>query len=79
MADKPTEFRQDADGSLDEVVAHDCFVHVERLGERHMWIGIEPKGGTRLMIDTGVEDGKWYFRVREDAEGGREFVAQEEV
>lgn len=56
---------------FDELFLKDATVHIERMNTRAFWIGIEAADGQRIHINTGVEDGKWFFRVEEvDAEGG---------
>jgi hypothetical protein len=34
------EVRRNPDGSLDEIVANDCMVHLEQMDEGHWWMGI---------------------------------------
>lgn len=34
------EIRRNEDGSLDEIVAYDSFVHLEQMDTGHWWLGI---------------------------------------
>lgn len=43
------EVRRDQTGALDEIVAKDCFVHLERMGPNVWWLSIE-KGGYRQCV-----------------------------
>lgn len=43
------DVRRNADGTLDEVVAENCFVHLEQMDERHFWLGVS-KAGYRQSI-----------------------------
>lgn len=57
-------------GEFDEVFVDNAFVHVERMNTRAWWIGITPpkkSGLPRLMINTGIHDGEWYFNIEEDS------------
>jgi hypothetical protein len=68
--------RLDWQGEFDEVFVSDAsLVHIERMDERAFWIGINV-GKRMLMINTGVSDGEWYFRIEEDKIGGKEFVVK---
>lgn len=43
------EVRRNADGSLDEIVAHGCDVHLEQMTDGQWWLGIE-RGGYRQVV-----------------------------
>lgn len=63
-------------GEFDEVWATDAFVHVERMSDTGFWIGIDEPGKPRLMINTGVHRGVWFFNVYEDSMDGKSFGVQ---
>ncbi len=37
---QPPEVRRNDDGSLDEVVAHNAFVHLEQMDDDQWWLGV---------------------------------------
>ena len=47
-------------------------IHVERMSTRSFWIGIDTASG-HICINTGVAEGKWYFNVEEDWNGGKRY------
>jgi hypothetical protein len=49
------EVRRNDDGSLDEIVAENCFVHLEQMDERHFWLGVS-KEGYRQSVNLYVAD-----------------------
>src|SRR5687767_12674357 len=60
-------FRVDESGEFDELFAKGVrSVHVERMEGRSFWIGIDLPNGEQVNVRTGVERGKWYFRVLGD-------------
>ncbi len=69
------QFTKDHRGEFDEVWLKNADVHVERMGARSFWIGINSPGGD-IMINTGIHDGEWYFNVSEDAVDGRFFAVR---
>lgn len=68
-------FRLDQNGEFDEFFASNAFVHIERMNERGFWIGITPRNGHTVHVNTGAYRGKWYFRI-EDADGGDGHVVE---
>ena len=38
------EIRRNEDGSLDEIVAHNAWVHLEQMGGNYWWMRIEVEG-----------------------------------
>lgn len=73
---KSHKFSLDHRGEFDEVWVSNAFVHVERMGEKEYWLGIERKGMPRISIFTGVYRGKWYFNIFEDGVDGQSFQVQ---
>lgn len=73
MSKKDLEFGLDHRGEFDEVWLRNAFVHIERMDDAAYWIGIDAEDGRRIMVNTGVWRGEWYFNVYEDATNGRAF------
>lgn len=68
------QFSLDKDGELDEVFIKNAFVHIERMNDRGYWIGIYPpdkSGLPKLMVNTGVHFGEWFFGLYEDSEDAK--------
>lgn len=42
------------DGSLDEIVGHHAFVHLEQMGDKHWWMSIK-QGGRTVHVNFGSE------------------------
>lgn len=40
----PLEIRNNKDGSLDEIVCSDAFVHLEQMSDNNWWMAIEWQG-----------------------------------
>ncbi len=40
------------DGTVDEIVIHNCTIHLEQMSDTAYWMGITKGGGT-LMVDIG--------------------------
>lgn len=55
------EVRRNEDGSLDEVVASDAFVHLEQMSDKSWWLGVQ-KDGYRQVVWFGIEKGKLVAR-----------------
>ncbi len=68
---KRHKFTLDHRKEFDEVFVQNATVHVERMDEKCYWIGINAPGLPMLMINTGVEQGKWFFTIEEDEAKGR--------
>ena len=51
MSDAP-EVRTNKDGSLDEIVAHGAFFHLEQMGPRSWWLCVEVAG---KKVDVWLE------------------------
>lgn len=61
-------------GEFDEVWVKNAFVHIERMDDKAFWIGIDPpkaSGLPRIMLNTGVVNGQWYFNLEEDSLDGK--------
>lgn len=48
----PIEIRRNADGTLDEVVANDVFVHLEQMVENSWWMGVSTANNSHLVLTT---------------------------
>ncbi len=70
---KPVEFRLDQDGALDEVFLENANVHIERMHKTGYWIGFDLQDGGRILLNTGLSRGQWFFTVQEGQAGGRIF------
>lgn len=53
------------DGELDEFFIDSASVHVERMDDACFWMGLG-RGKSLVSVRTGVEDGKWFFRVEDE-------------
>lgn len=78
MSDKTQKHHEFGEGlgEFDEVFIRNAFVHIERMNETGFWIGIDPpkdSGLPRIMVNTGVYKGEWYFNLQEDSTGGKHF------
>lgn len=63
--------RLDHRGEFDELFVGSAEVHIERMNTRAFWIGIDVKDGPTIHINTGIANGKWFFRVEDvDTESG---------
>ena len=56
MTDNPI-VRYSPDGSVDEVIAHDCAMHLEVMGDGQWWIGLTV-GGREWHINLGVTNAR---------------------
>jgi hypothetical protein len=56
---------------FDELFVENASVHIERMDEAAFFIGIDAKGFPGLLVNTGIQGGKWYFNVQEDVNAGR--------
>lgn len=45
----PIEIRRNADGTLDEIVANDVFVHLEQMAENSWWMGVSTPDNAHLV------------------------------
>ncbi len=66
------------DDEFDEVWIKGANVHIERMDETAFWIGIDPppsSGLPRIMLNTGVCKGEWYFNLEEDCLDGAQSVS----
>ncbi|HEX7152203.1 MAG TPA: hypothetical protein VF618_12015 [Thermoanaerobaculia bacterium] len=45
----PIEIRRNRDGSLDEVVAHNVFVHLEQMADNAWWMGVSTPDNAHLV------------------------------
>lgn len=66
-------------GEFDELFVRNAFVHIERMNDTGFWIGIDlPKssGLPRIMINTGVHQGVWFFNLSEDSMDGQTVTVQ---
>ncbi len=63
-------FHLDPDGEFDEVWLENVSVHIERMHDTGFWIGFDLPDGRRVMLNTGVVRGRWFFTLQE---GGRVF------
>lgn len=50
MSELKIEVRRNEDGSLDEVVAQNCNLHIEQMSEDCWWFAIYPEEGKRLSV-----------------------------
>lgn len=62
--------RMDHQGEFDELFLTNAYVHIERMGTRAFWIGIETPDGKRFCVNTGVYKDQWFFNVQEDQLSG---------
>ncbi len=72
---KPIEFDLDSFGEFDETWFRGADVHIERMNETGFWIGFDLPGDRRVMLNTGVHKGVWFFNLEEDRIGGGNFVS----
>lgn len=60
--------------TVDEIVVHNCTVHLEQMTDQSYWIGIYRGDGARdaLAVDLWVDGGRkpLLCRVRDDSAGG---------
>jgi len=47
------EVRRNPDGSLDEIVANNCFFHLEQMSDGHWWMAVS-KGGYRQVVNISA-------------------------
>lgn len=52
------EVRRRDDGSLDELVAKDCMVHLEQMGPGVWWLAVYKDGYRQVVWFTATEAGK---------------------
>lgn len=45
------EIRNNDDGSLDEIVAHACDLHLEQMADGHWWMGIQTHDGKSYHLN----------------------------
>lgn len=69
VADVRPKFRNDSQGEFDETWFSGVNVHIERMSETAFWIGFDFPDGSRVMLNTGVQRGVWYFNLEEDRLG----------
>ena len=53
LSGKPPEVRLNPDGSLDEVVAENAIVHLERMSDSLWWLSVESGGKTVTVWLSG--------------------------
>jgi len=76
---EPLRFgKLDHRGEFDELWVRNAYVHVERMDKTAFWIGIdiEDDRDHRLMVNTGVDRGVWYFNVEEEGGVGHSFTVR---
>lgn len=58
------------DGDIDEMVVHDASIHIEQMGDRCWWIGIDlPDGGYWAGNFHATSRGKMTFSLQESFNG----------
>ncbi len=55
----------------DEVLATGASVHLEQMNHDHWWMGMEA-GGKYFHLNFGVQDGRLWVRLSDQAEGEEE-------
>ena len=45
------EIRRNKDGSLDEIVAQGCDIHLEQMSNSHWWMGITLDDGSAYSVE----------------------------
>ena len=61
LTKEAVEIRRDApaEGSgIDEIIAHDCFVHVERMNGSSWYLGIDAHDGSHWQFWFGAKNGR---------------------
>lgn len=69
------DFHNSGDGEFDETWFRSCHVHIERMNETGFWIGFDMPGDVRVMLNTGVHKGVWFFNLEEDKVGDHQFAS----
>jgi hypothetical protein len=59
------EIRNDADGALDEVIAHNAFVHLERMDTNAWWLGITLPDGRCIHVNLATKRSAILARAEE--------------
>lgn len=60
------EIRRNPDGSIDEIVAKDCFVHIEQMNGNSWFISLDTPDGTQWRFWMGSENRKSRVVFRHD-------------
>ena len=68
----PIEIRRHSDGTLDEIVANDVFVHLEQMADNFWWMGVSTADNTHLVHVN------FYSETRIEAEAADQHVANGE-
>lgn len=57
--------------TVDEIVVHNCIVHLEQMSDQSYWMGIDKPGGKSLMVNLWVEGGRkpLLCLVEDDSDG----------
>lgn len=61
-------------GDIDEIVVHDCTVHVEQMDERCWWIGITKAGSDRQWMGVFTADSWGRMRFAQTDDDGIEWA-----
>lgn len=54
----PVEIRPNDDGSIDEIVAHGCNLHIEQMSDSNWYMGIEASDGSYWQFWFGAKNQK---------------------
>ena len=64
---RPTGYHHGVGGDIDEIVVHNCTVHVEQMDDRCWWIGVTKADGTGWMgVFTADSRGRMGFTETEN-------------
>lgn len=66
---------RDPDGDLDEIIAHQANVHIERMAEDDWWIGLDA-GGKRYMLSFTTPLAPINLSLREDGVNGQRWESK---
>lgn len=66
MSEKPVEIRRNPDGSIDEIVAPNCFVHIEQMDRDRWFMSLDPPDGSQWRFWFGSKNGKAEVVFRHD-------------
>jgi len=58
--------------ALDEIVADGASIHLEQMSHDQWWMGIDA-GGKSLHLNFGIQDGRLYVNLSDQAEGGSDW------
>lgn len=58
--------------ALDEIVADDAAVHLEKMSHDHWWMGLEA-GGKYFHLNFGVQEGRLWVRLSDQSDDSGEW------